>query len=79
MMKAEAREKNEEYNKNGQYLCSEAIFLVANEHFGPPVPDSFVKVASGFFVGIGGRMCVRGVNRGEFWRLASNWGVKRQA
>ena len=48
-----ARLKAEEYYRSGQFLCSEAVFLVANEYLGRPLPDETVKLASGFPVGIG--------------------------
>ena len=39
--------------RSGQFLCSEAVFLVANEYLGRPVPDEMVRLASGFPVGMG--------------------------
>ena len=55
-----ARHKAEELYRTGQFLCSEAIFLVANEYLDHPVPDEMVRLASGFPVGIGLAGCVWG-------------------
>ncbi len=48
-----ARTEAEEMYRTGQFLCSEAVFLVANEYLGKPVSDEVVKLASGFSVGMG--------------------------
>jgi hypothetical protein len=43
-----ARRRAEELYRSGQFLCSEAVFLVANEFLGYPVPNEIVRLASGF-------------------------------
>ena len=55
-----ARHKAEQLYRTGQFLCSEAVFLVANEYLDHPVPDEIVRLASGFPVGIGLAGCVCG-------------------
>lgn len=69
-----ARHKAEELYQTGQFLCSEAVFLVANEYLGRPVPDEMVRMASGFPVGIGLAGCVCGAVTGGVMALGLKYG-----
>lgn len=69
-----ARQKAEEYYRSGQFLCSEAIFLVANEFLDHPVPDEMVRLASGFPVGMGKAGCVCGALAGGVMALGLKYG-----
>jgi C_GCAxxG_C_C family probable redox protein len=69
-----AREKAEEYYRSGQFLCSEAVFLVANEYLGHPVPDEMVKLASGSPVGMGMAGCTSGALAGGVMALGLKYG-----
>ena len=66
-----ARDKAEEYYRSGQFLCSEAVFLVTNEYLGHPVPDEMVNLASGFPVGMGMAGCTCGALAGGVMALRS--------
>ncbi len=60
--------------RTGQFLCSEAVFLVANEYLGHPLPDEAVRLASGFPVGIGLAGCVCGALSGGVMALGLKYG-----
>lgn len=60
--------------RTGQFLCSEAVLLVANEHLGKPMPDEIVKLASGFPVGMGSAGCVCGAISGGVMALGLKYG-----
>lgn len=47
------RRRAEDLYRDGQFLCSEAIFYVFNEALGNPLPVEAVRLASGFPVGMG--------------------------
>ncbi len=70
----QARRKAEEFYRSGQFLCSEAVFLVANEFLGHPVPDEIVKLASGFPVGMGKTGCSCGALTGGVMALGLKYG-----
>lgn len=78
MKKEEAIEKAkhqaEEMYRTGQFLCSEAVLLVANEYLGKPMPDEVVKLASGFPVGMGLSGCVCGGLAGGVMALGLKYG-----
>lgn len=78
MNKDEAVEKAktdaEEMYRTGQFLCSEAVLLVANEYLGKPMPDEFVKLASGFPVGMGLAGCVCGGLAGGVMAMGLKYG-----
>jgi len=44
----------EEYYRNGDFYCSEAIVKTIKDAFDLPVPDAVIGMASGFPVGMGG-------------------------
>lgn len=69
-----ARHKAEEMYRTGQYFCSEAVFQVANEYLGRPVPDEMVRLASGFPVGIGRSGCTCGAIAGGVMALGLKYG-----
>ena len=69
-----ARRKAEEFYRSGQFLCSEAVFLVANEFLGRPVPDDLVRLASGFPVGMGKAGCSCGALTGGVMALGLKYG-----
>ncbi len=68
------RLKAEELYRSGQFLCSEAVFLVANEYLGHPVPDEMVRLASGFPVGMGTAGCACGALTGGVMALGIKYG-----
>src|SRR5512136_1800009 len=70
----QARRKAEEFYRSGQFLCSEAVFLVANEFLGKPVPDDMVRLASGFPVGMGRAGCACGAVTGGVMALGLKYG-----
>lgn len=69
-----ARQKAEELYRSGQFLCSEAVFLVANEYLGCPLPDDTVRLASGFPVGMGMAGCTCGALAGGVMALGLKYG-----
>jgi C_GCAxxG_C_C family probable redox protein len=69
-----ARLKAEDLYRTGQFLCSEAVFLVANEYLDHPVPDEMVRLASGFPVGMGLAGCVCGAVTGGVMALGIKYG-----
>ncbi len=70
----EARLKAEELYRSGQFLCSEAVFTVANEYLGHPLPDETVRLASGFPVGMGLAGCSCGALSGGVMALGLKYG-----
>lgn len=50
----------ENYYRNGDFYCSEAIVKTIKDEFGLPVTDDVIKMASGFPVGMGGSGCTCG-------------------
>lgn len=69
-----AKKKAEEMYRSGEFLCSEAILLVANEFLGKPMPNKIVKLASGFPVGMGMAGCVCGALSGGIMALGLKYG-----
>lgn len=69
-----ARKRAEALYRNGEFLCSEAVFTVANEYLGHPVPPETVRLASGFPVGIGCAGCVCGALSGGVMALGIKYG-----
>lgn len=69
-----ARQKAEELYRTGQFLCSEAVFVVANEFLGRPVPNEMVRLASGFPVGMGRAGCSCGALTGGVMALGLKYG-----
>ncbi len=48
----EIRTKAEQYYRNGDYYCSEAVLKSIKDAFNAPYDDSIIKLASGFPVGM---------------------------
>lgn len=70
----QARQKAEDMYRSGRFLCSEAVFLAANEFLERPVPDEMVRLASGFPVGMGLAGCVCGALSGGVMALGIKFG-----
>lgn len=47
----------EDYYRNRDFYCSEAIVKAIKDEFDLPISDDIIKMASGFPVGIGGSGC----------------------
>lgn len=50
----------ENYYRNGDFFCSEAIVKTIKDEFGLDITDNVIKMASGFPVGMGGSGCTCG-------------------
>lgn len=50
----------ENYYRNLDFYCSEAIVKTIKDEFELPLPDDIIKMASGFPIGIGGSGCTCG-------------------
>lgn len=60
------RETAEGYFRRGEFFCSEAVLQTINDALGKPYPDTIVKMASGFPIGLGKAQCLCGaVSGGE--------------
>lgn len=70
----EAKERAEKLYRDGDYLCSEAVFSVVNDYLGRPVPAEAVKMASGFPVGMGTAGCSCGALSGGVMALGLKFG-----
>lgn len=68
------REKAENFYREGDYLCSEAIFTVVNDYFGRPLPPEAVRLSSGFPVGMGTAGCTCGALAGAIMALGLKYG-----
>ncbi|MGE5417660.1 MAG: C-GCAxxG-C-C family protein [Acidobacteriota bacterium] len=66
--------KAENMYVSGEWLCSEAVFMVVNEYLGKPLPDEAVKLASGFPVGMGTAGCACGALTGGIMALGLKYG-----
>ncbi|MGL4739015.1 MAG: C-GCAxxG-C-C family (seleno)protein [Cellulosilyticaceae bacterium] len=58
------RETAENYYREGDFYCSEAIIKTIKDVFKPSVSDEAIAMASGFPVGIGGSGCTCGAVSG---------------
>jgi len=70
----EAKERAENLYRDGDYLCSEAVFTVINDYLGQPLPPESVKIASGFPVGMGTAGCTCGALSGGIMALGLKFG-----
>lgn len=68
------RNKAEEYFRNGDFLCSEAIVKVIKDEFRLPISDEAIAMASGFPVGMGGSGCTCGAIAGGIMALGMVFG-----
>lgn len=64
----------EEYYRDGDFFCSEAIVKVIKDEFELDIPDEVVAMASGFPVGIGGSGCTCGAVAGGIMALGLFFG-----
>lgn len=71
------RETAENYYRNGDFFCSEAIVKTIKDEFELPISDEIVAAASGFPIGIGGSGCTCGAVSGGVMALGLVFG--RQA
>lgn len=53
-IKNRIRKQAEDYCRQGDYFCSEAIIRTIRDEFKLDVPDDVIAMASGFPVGMGG-------------------------
>lgn len=68
------RETAENYYRNGDFFCSEAIVKTLKDAFEFPITDEIVAMASGFPVGIGGAGCTCGAVAGGIMVLGLFFG-----
>lgn len=68
------RETAENYYKNGDFYCSEAIVKTIRDEFGLQLPDEIIAMASGFPVGMGGSGCVCGAIAGGIMAIGLFFG-----
>lgn len=71
---ARVREIAEAYYRSGQFYCSEAIVKTINDEFGLKYPDTIVRLASGFPIGIGTAGCACGAVTGGVMALGMVFG-----
>ena len=64
----------ENYYKNGDFYCSEAIVKTIKDEFGLAISDDIIAMASGFPVGIGGSGCTCGAVVGGIMALGLFFG-----
>ncbi|MGE5423549.1 MAG: C-GCAxxG-C-C family protein [Ignavibacteriales bacterium] len=64
----------EEYYRNGDFYCSEAIVKTIRDEFELQLPDEIIAMASGFPVGIGGSGCACGAISGGVMSLGLFFG-----
>lgn len=68
------RETAENYYRNGDFFCSEAIVKTLKDEFMPELSDDVVKFASGFPVGIGRSGCTCGALAGAVMVIGMMFG-----
>jgi C_GCAxxG_C_C family probable redox protein len=64
----------ENYYRNGDFYCSEAIVKTIKDEFELPVSDDVIAMASGFPVGMGGSGCTCGAVSGGIMALGLFFG-----
>ncbi len=70
----EVRKTAENYYRNGDYYCSEAIVRTIRDVYQVNAPDTVIAMASGFPVGIGGMGCTCGAVAGGVMALGLFFG-----
>ena len=70
----EIKETAENYYRNGEFFCSEAIVKTIRDAFRPGLPDEIIALASGFPVGMGGSGCTCGAVVGGIMALGMVFG-----
>jgi C_GCAxxG_C_C family probable redox protein len=71
------RKQAEAYYRDMDYYCSEAIVKTINDEFGLGYPESVIKMASGFPIGMGGSGCTCGAVAGGIMALGMVFGRTR--
>ncbi|HWR39156.1 MAG TPA: C-GCAxxG-C-C family protein [Patescibacteria group bacterium] len=71
---SEIRKTAEDYYRNGDFYCSEAIVKSLKDGFSLPIADDAVAMASGFPVGMGGSGCTCGAVAGGVMALGMFFG-----
>ncbi len=64
----------EEYYRNGDFYCSEAIVKTIKDEFKLPISDEIISAASGFPIGMGGAGCTCGAVAGGVMALGLFFG-----
>lgn len=72
-IKNRIRKQAEDYYRQGDYYCSEAIIRTIRDEF---KPDNVIAMASGFPVGMGGSGCTCGALVGGIMALGLFFGRK---
>ncbi|BDB00673.1 C-GCAxxG-C-C family protein [Clostridium botulinum] len=70
------REVAENYYRNGDFYCSEAVVKTIRDEFKIEVSDDAIAMASGFPVGMGGSGCTCGAIAGGIMALGMVFGRK---
>ncbi|WP_432662339.1 C-GCAxxG-C-C family protein [Wukongibacter baidiensis] len=73
----EAKELAEKYYSDGKYLCSEAVLSSVNEVLECGMPEEYVRLTSGFPVGMGGGGCSCGALTGGQCAIGLVYGRKK--
>lgn len=68
------REIAEDYYRNGEFYCSEAVVKTIKDEFGIEISDDVIAMASGFPVGMGGSGCTCGAVSGGVMALGMVFG-----
>ena len=71
---AKIRKTAEDYYRNGDYFCSEAVAKAIKDAFASPLPDDVIAMASGFPVGMGGSGCTCGAVVGGIMAIGMFFG-----
>ncbi|MHB9941443.1 hypothetical protein CF065_07385 [Clostridium sporogenes] len=71
------RKVAEDYYRNGDFYCSEAVVKTIRDEFKIEVSDDVIAMASGFPVGIGGSGCTCGAIAGGIMALGMVFGRKK--
>jgi C_GCAxxG_C_C family probable redox protein len=74
---ARVRRTAEAYYRSGQFYCSEAIVRTIRDEFRLGYPDSIVRLASGFPIGIGSAGCACGAVTGGVMAIGMVFGRDR--
>ncbi|APH13546.1 C_GCAxxG_C_C family protein [Clostridium sporogenes] len=70
------RKVAEDYYRNGDFYCSEAVVKTIRDEFKIEVSDDVIAMASGFPVGMGGSGCTCGAITGGIMALGMVFGRK---
>ncbi|MGL4534516.1 MAG: C-GCAxxG-C-C family (seleno)protein [Fusobacteriaceae bacterium] len=68
------RKEAEQYYRNREFYCSEAVVKVIVDYFNAPLGDAAIKLSSGFPMGIGGSMCTCGAVNGGVMAISMFFG-----